>query len=211
CLDELHRSAPAAAAGAAGAADTAASRPDWTHLFLSVLPPLPLPPGGRDDARVAAALRSAAAALVARHGGALRQAAVAVWETRLRGPLREAAWRVVVSMPTGHEHGEEHVEVYREALQESYLQHQQAKQHKDVSAAAAPGKLPHHQQIVSPAQLPVRVYVPALLYPALHSLFPPASYSAHYAATHGGGLVHHPLQQHHHRHHHHHHAHSGGG
>lgn len=68
---------------------------------MSVLPPLPLPPGGRDDARVAAALRSAAAAAVARYGSGLRQAAVAVWETRLRGPHREAAWRVVVSMPTG--------------------------------------------------------------------------------------------------------------
>lgn len=108
CLDELQRSAPATAAGSGGggassavSADTSSARPDWTHLFLSVLPPLPLPPGGRDDAKVAMALRSSAAALVARHGGMLRQAAVSVWETRLRGPLRESAWRVVVSMPTG--------------------------------------------------------------------------------------------------------------
>ncbi|GIM14328.1 hypothetical protein Vretimale_17213, partial [Volvox reticuliferus] len=44
CLDELQRYAPAASAAAAAAsraatADTAAAaRPDWTHLFLSVLP-----------------------------------------------------------------------------------------------------------------------------------------------------------------------------
>ena len=106
CLDELQRSAAAATAAtattvAAAPTDTTANRPDWTHVFMSVLPPLPLPPGGRDDARVAAALRSAAAAGVARHGSALRAAAVAVWEVRLRGPLREGAWRVVVSMPTG--------------------------------------------------------------------------------------------------------------
>lgn len=46
----------------------------------------------------------------------LTQAAVAGLELRLRGPMREAAWRVVVSLPTGHEHGEEHVDVYREVV-----------------------------------------------------------------------------------------------
>ncbi len=96
CLNELQRSGAAPADG-----DAAATRPDWAHVLFSVLPPLPLPPGGREDPRVAAALRAAAAAAVARHGGLLRAAAVAVWELRLRGPLREAAWRVVVSMPTG--------------------------------------------------------------------------------------------------------------
>jgi hypothetical protein len=105
CLDELTRSLPAAAeageAGTAGAAAGSPARPDWTHVFMSVLPPLPLPPGGRGDVRVAAALRSAAAAAVARHGPALRASAVAVWELRLRPPQREAAWRVVVSLPTG--------------------------------------------------------------------------------------------------------------
>ena len=36
-------------------------------------------------------------------------------EARLRGgPQGEAAWRIVVRLPTGHEHGEEHVEIYRE-------------------------------------------------------------------------------------------------
>jgi hypothetical protein len=71
-----------------------------------VLPSLPLPPGGRDDAKVAAALRAAMAGLLARHAAELRAAAVAVWEARFRGPGREAAWRVVVSLPTGERGGE---------------------------------------------------------------------------------------------------------
>ncbi|KAG2488653.1 hypothetical protein HYH03_012820 [Edaphochlamys debaryana] len=112
CLKELEASMTPENAGVENPADS--TRPDWTSIYMNVLTPLPLSPGGRDDVRVASALRSAAAAIVTRHGAALRQAAVAVWETRLRGPLREAAWRVVVSMPTGHEHGEQHVEVYRE-------------------------------------------------------------------------------------------------
>ncbi|KAG2485379.1 hypothetical protein HYH03_015868 [Edaphochlamys debaryana] len=203
CLDELQRStAPAApGAGSSGAAtaatDAAAARPDWTHLFVSVLPPLPLPPGGRDDGRVAAALRSAAAALAARHGGALRAAAVSVWETRLRGPLREAGWRVVVSMPTGHEHGEEHVEVYREAPYGEYSSYlgthpQAANGHASASAAA-------------PGQPPPRVYVPALQYTAIHppAAPPPPAHGHGNAATNylhqlihggGGGYGHQPSQ-----------------
>ncbi|GLC69098.1 hypothetical protein PLESTF_000789000 [Pleodorina starrii] len=203
CLDELQRSAPAtsaaaaaaggpAAGGGAAAGAAAAARPDWTHLFLSVLPPLPLPPGGRDDAKVAAALRSAAAALVARHGGALRQAAVSVWETRLRGPLREGAWRVVVSMPTGHEQGEEHVEVYREVLQQQYEQYKLTQQNQQpdnqqppaataAAAAAAGGAL--------------RVYVPAALYPAVLAAADggaPVSPARHHVPFHLHVQAHHP-------------------
>lgn len=89
----------------ARAADSKASsqpaRPDWTHLFFSVLPPLPLQPGTKDDTRVATALRSAAAGLALKHSVALRAAAVAVWEIRFRGLLHDNAWRVVVSLPTG--------------------------------------------------------------------------------------------------------------
>ena len=65
------------------------------------------------------------AALIARHKAAFRAAAVSQLEVRMRpegygvdggGGSRgqTAAWRVVVSLATGHEHGEEHVEVYRE-------------------------------------------------------------------------------------------------
>ena len=42
---------------------------------------------------------------------------MACLELRFRGPLREPAWRVVASLPTGHEHGEEHVDVYREVYE----------------------------------------------------------------------------------------------
>lgn len=38
---------------------------------------------------------------MARHGAQLRRAAVAQWEVRLRVPAKAAAWRVVVSLPTG--------------------------------------------------------------------------------------------------------------
>ena len=75
--------------------------------------PLHLP---RDEGRVAAALRAAAAAITARHAAQLRRAAVAQWEVRLRVPDKSGAWRVVVAAPTGHEAGEECVEVYREAV-----------------------------------------------------------------------------------------------
>jgi hypothetical protein len=67
---------------------------------------------------------------------------VAALEVRLRGPLREAAWRVCVSLPTGHEHGEEHVDVYREAVPPAAVQ-----------AAAASGTATAGQQRVYQAVL----------------------------------------------------------
>ncbi|PSC75189.1 acetyl-carboxylase 1-like [Micractinium conductrix] len=90
-------------------------RPDWAHVYLSVLSALPLHQA-REEAHVAAALRTAAAAITARHSTSLRKAAVAQWEVRLRVPDKSGAWRVVVAAPTGHEAGEECVEVYREHL-----------------------------------------------------------------------------------------------
>ncbi|KAL4426359.1 hypothetical protein ABPG77_004653 [Micractinium sp. CCAP 211/92] len=89
-------------------------RPDWAHIYLSVLSALPLH-SPRDETRVASALRAAAAAITARHSTQLRKAAVAQWEVRLRVPDKTGAWRVVVAAPTGHEAGEECVEVYRES------------------------------------------------------------------------------------------------
>jgi hypothetical protein len=72
-------------------------RSDWVHLFHSVLPALPL--HGVDEGRVASALRSACAALVAKHNTMFRAAGVAVWEMRFRVP--GGAWRLLVSCPTG--------------------------------------------------------------------------------------------------------------
>lgn len=77
-----------------------AARPDWAHVFLSVLPTLPLSTVA-DEGRVAAALRSAGATVMARYGASLRRAAVAEWEVRLRVPDGSGAWRLVVSSPTG--------------------------------------------------------------------------------------------------------------
>ena len=77
-----------------------AARPDWAHVFLSVLPTLPLN-ALADEARIAAALRSAGATVMARYGATLRRAAVAEWEVRLRVPDGSGAWRLVVSSPTG--------------------------------------------------------------------------------------------------------------
>ncbi|KAF5828836.1 carboxyl transferase domain-containing protein [Dunaliella salina] len=92
CLEELGRLQQTAS-------DATAERPDWTHIFCSVLPPLPLPPPP--------------------HSGSspTKASAVACLELRFRGPLREPAWRVVASLPSGHEHGEEHVDVYREVYE----------------------------------------------------------------------------------------------
>lgn len=69
-------------------------------MFLSVLPTLPLS-ATADEARVAAVLRAAGATVMARYGAALRRAAVAEWEVRLRVPDGSGAWRLVVSSPTG--------------------------------------------------------------------------------------------------------------
>jgi hypothetical protein len=74
--------------------------PDWSHIFLDVLSPLPLQ-SPKDEATVAAALRSAAGALASRHGARLRRAAVAQWDVKLRVADKSGAWRVVVSAPTG--------------------------------------------------------------------------------------------------------------
>lgn len=77
-----------------------AARADWAHVFLSVLPQLPLSTLA-DEGRVAAALRAASATMTARHGAGLRRAAVAQWEVRLPVPDSSGAWRLVVSSPTG--------------------------------------------------------------------------------------------------------------
>ena len=45
--------------------------------------------------------RAAAAGVILRQGAALRRAAVAQWEVRLRVSDRGGAWRIVVSIPTG--------------------------------------------------------------------------------------------------------------
>ena len=75
---------------------------DWAHVYLSVLHPLPLACSQEGEAaRVAAALKAAAAAAVARHSTELRRAAVAQWEFRLRLPEASGAWRIVVSLPSG--------------------------------------------------------------------------------------------------------------
>lgn len=80
-----------------------------------MLSPLPLGASAQSS-RVADALRAAAGALTARRGAQLRRAAVAQWEVKLRVAGKEGAWRVVVSAPTGHEGGDECVDVYREEL-----------------------------------------------------------------------------------------------
>ena len=107
----------------AGSSSAVAANADWAHVFLTVLPPLPLPTGAASSSaadaaaassRVAAALRAAAATVTARHGPALRRAGLAQWEVRLRAADGGGAWRVVVASPTGHETGEDFVSVYRE-------------------------------------------------------------------------------------------------
>ena len=87
--------------------------PDWSHVYLDVLSALPLG-SPRDESRVAAALRAAAAAVTAKCSVSLRRAAVAQWEIKLRVSDKSGAWRVVVSVPTGHEGGEDCVNLYRE-------------------------------------------------------------------------------------------------
>lgn len=97
CLNELQRLSAQSASGPA----------DWVHIFVSLLPPLPLSEEARSAMHVAAALRAAAAQAAAHHAAALRRAAVAEWSIRIRSEAatdaRAAArgWRVVVSLPSG--------------------------------------------------------------------------------------------------------------
>ncbi|KAL4525084.1 hypothetical protein Ndes2526A_g07171 [Nannochloris sp. 'desiccata'] len=108
-LDELERIGNTAAAGLMTAA-----RPDWSHIYLDVLTPLPLG-ADQDESRVAAALRAAAASITAKCSAQLRRAAIAQWEVKLRvSDKAGSAWHVIVSVPTGHEGGEDCVDLYRE-------------------------------------------------------------------------------------------------
>jgi acetyl-CoA carboxylase/biotin carboxylase 1 len=91
-----------------------AARPDWSHIYLDVLTPLPLG-AAQDESRVAAALRAAAASITAKCSAQLRRAAIAQWEVKLRvSDKTGSAWHVIVSVPTGHEGGEDCVDLYRE-------------------------------------------------------------------------------------------------
>lgn len=65
---------------------------------------------------MASALRASAAATTLKCSAQLRRAAVAQWEVKLRVPDKSGAWRIVVSVPTGHEVGEECVDIYREKV-----------------------------------------------------------------------------------------------
>ncbi|GMH43409.1 hypothetical protein BSKO_11331 [Bryopsis sp. KO-2023] len=126
CIEELNRMRKNSAAI------------DWAHIFLSVLPAVNLNVGANADQKVAAALKSTCAAVVSRRGAELRRASVAQWEVRLRVPDKTGAWRVVVSLPTGHETGEENVNVYREAVidtPEGRLRTYKSRQPDDCSPA----------------------------------------------------------------------------
>ncbi|KAK9790754.1 hypothetical protein WJX73_002279 [Symbiochloris irregularis] len=92
-------------------------KPDWAHVFISVLPPLPLGQV-KEEARIVLALKAACAGIMSRYGPALRRAQVAQVEVRMRVADNSGAWRMVVSSPSGHEVGEENVEIYRESVTE---------------------------------------------------------------------------------------------
>ena len=76
------------------------ARPDWVHIFLAALPLLPFHAASA-EAAIAAALAQAAVAIMRRHGGLFRHAAVAEWEVRLRVRDLHDPWRIIVSTPTG--------------------------------------------------------------------------------------------------------------
>ncbi|EIE18073.1 hypothetical protein COCSUDRAFT_26470 [Coccomyxa subellipsoidea C-169] len=138
-LTQLERSSP----GTPGEKGEAA-RADWAHVFLSVLPQLPLN-APADEGRVAVALRAAGATVMARYGAGLRRSAVAQWEVRLPVPDASGAWRLVVSSPTGHEIGEDSVQIYREVLHPSGELIYQSRHGKHEGA----GPL-HRQPILAP-------------------------------------------------------------
>ena len=109
---------------------------DQAHIFLSVIAPLPLQ-GVKDRTKVAAALRTNFAAMVTRQGSSCRNAAVTTIEVRFRQQDSPLAWRVVVSAPTGHESGEEHVEVHLEECNDTAPTEEEGQGFKYVSGSAS--------------------------------------------------------------------------
>jgi len=89
-----------------------ASKADWSHIFLNVAAPIAIG-DDKEQMKVALALRAGAAVATANCIARLRAASVAQWELRLQSKDGHA-WRVVVSIPTGHESGDSHADVYRE-------------------------------------------------------------------------------------------------
>ncbi len=84
----------------AGAVKDSLTKPDWAHVFLTVIQPLALHQP-QQEGQTASALRAACAGLMSKHSSRLRRAGVVQWEVRLRMPQGLPAWRVVVSSPTG--------------------------------------------------------------------------------------------------------------
>lgn len=84
----------------AGAVKDSLTKPDWAHVFLTVIQPLALHQP-QQKGQTASALRAACAGLMSKHSSRLRRAGVVQWEVRLRMPEGLPAWRVVVSSPTG--------------------------------------------------------------------------------------------------------------
>jgi acetyl-CoA carboxylase/biotin carboxylase 1 len=121
--------------------DTSRARSaDWAHIYLSVLPSH-LPVAGKDlgHAEMAGALRTATSKLVRKVGALLRRTAVSCWETRLVA-VDGTAWRICVSLPSGFESDLEHIDIYREALDQSG----HAVYAPQPAAGARPGPLAGH-------------------------------------------------------------------
>eukprot|EP00803_Ostreobium_quekettii_P003946 evm.model.scf_1945.1 EVM.evm.TU.scf_1945.1 scf_1945:1899-19188(+) len=138
CLEELMRIQRKSAGGKTGQAV------DWTHIFLAVLPTITLyrssgESGGLGvEIKVASALKLACAGVMARRSSQLRQASVAQLEIRLRALDNCGAWRVVVSLPTGHETSADDVAIYREKLvQDANGQQERVYESKHFAACAA--------------------------------------------------------------------------
>ena len=121
--------------------DTSRARSaDWAHIYLCVLPTC-LPAAGKDlgHAEMAGALRKATSEVLLKCGSLLRRTAVSCWELRLAA-MDGTAWRICVSLPSGFESDLEHIDIYREALDQSG----QAIYAPQPAAGARPGPLAGH-------------------------------------------------------------------
>ena len=121
--------------------DTSRARSaDWAHVYLCVLPAY-LPAAGKDlgHAEMAGALRAATSEIMLKCGSLIRRTAVSCLEMRLAA-IDGTAWRVCVSLPSGFESDLEHIDIYREALDQSG----QAVYAPQPAAGARPGPLAGH-------------------------------------------------------------------
>lgn len=87
---------------------------DWSHVFFATVQPFPF--GSDLEGSISKAFRTTSAKWMVQNLAVIRQARVSQIEIKIPILDQKGAWRIVFSLPTGHEVEEEHVDIYRESI-----------------------------------------------------------------------------------------------